>query len=84
MSDETNAYAVKINGYTFISMDAAKSLVEDARMDGWNLALEEAAKVAADYDGPGMESTPDAIWGDAQATKDDIAYYIRAMVREGK
>lgn len=41
--------------------------------------LEEAAKVAESYDGPGMESVPDAIWGDAQATKDDIAYYIRAL-----
>lgn len=45
MTDETNAYAVKINGHTFVSMDAAKSIVDEARVDGWNLALEEAAKV---------------------------------------
>ena len=48
------------------------------------LVLEEAAKVAEAYDGPGMESTPDAIWGDAQATKDDIAYYIRALAGDEK
>lgn len=46
------------------------------------VVLEEAAKVAENYDGPGMESVPDATWGDAQATKDDIAYYIRALVKE--
>lgn len=45
MSDETTAYAVKINGCTFVSLEAAKSLVDDARMDAWNMALEEAAKV---------------------------------------
>jgi hypothetical protein len=43
------------------------------------LVLEEAAKLVEAYDGPGMESVPDAPWGDAQATKDDIAYYIRAL-----
>lgn len=45
MTDETNAYGVKINGVTFISMEAAKSIVDEARQDGWNLALEEAAEV---------------------------------------
>ena len=45
MIDETNAYAVKINGVTFVSMDAAKSIVDEARMDSWNMALEEAARV---------------------------------------
>lgn len=43
MSDETNSYAVKINGCTFISLEAAKTIVDEARLDGWNLALEEAA-----------------------------------------
>ena len=43
MTDETNAYAVKINGHTFLSLDVAKTIVDEARLDGWNLALEEAA-----------------------------------------
>lgn len=43
MIDETNAYAVKINGCTFISLEAARTIVDEARLDGWNLALEEAA-----------------------------------------
>lgn len=46
MTDETDAYAVKINGVYFVSMNAAKDIVDEARQDGWNLALEEAAKVA--------------------------------------
>lgn len=43
MTDETDAYGVKINGVYFVSMDAAKAIVDEARLDGWNLALEEAA-----------------------------------------
>jgi hypothetical protein len=82
MTDETNAYAIKINGYTFISMDAAKSLVDEARMDGWNLALEEAAKVAEDYDGPGLDGGYDRHLGDGYETRRDIAAAIRAMVKE--
>ena len=38
MIDETNAYAVKINGCTFVSLDAAKTIVDEARLDAWNLA----------------------------------------------
>jgi hypothetical protein len=45
MTDETNAYAVKINGCTFLALEAVKSIVDEARLDGWNMALEEAAKV---------------------------------------
>ena len=45
MVDETNAYAVKINGITFVSMAAAKDIVDEARKDAWDMALEEAAKV---------------------------------------
>ena len=72
MTDETNAYAVKINGHTFVSMDAAKSLVDDARMDGWNLALEEAAKVLAAGD-DGHDWSPDG-----------AAAAIRALIKESQ
>ena len=79
MTDETNAYAVKINGHTFISMDAAKSLVEDARMDGWNLALEEAAKIVdsmADDLARDHEPSTAIEWVKSNAAA------IRAMARE--
>ena len=73
MSDELTLKAISAyHGNLHNGMTAALEAVVA-------MVLEEAAKVAESYDGPGMESVPDAIWGDAQATKDDIAYYIRAL-----
>lgn len=53
MLDETNAYAVKINGITFVSMDAAKDIVDKARKDAWDMALEEAEEICRKRQGCG-------------------------------
>jgi len=45
MIDETNAYGVKINGVTFISLPSASEAVKEARKDARDLAFEEAAKI---------------------------------------
>ena len=47
MSDD--AYAVVINGRTYVEMYAAQSLVRQARSEARDNALEEAAKVADSY-----------------------------------
>lgn len=77
MIDETNAYAVKINGCTFISLEAARTIVDEARLDGWNLALEEAAKVAENASFQFTQTTPSTV--EVVDVRHTIAAAIRAL-----
>lgn len=59
----------------------ARALVE-ARQDGRREALEEAADVADQYDGEGLDGGYDCHLGDARRTQRDIAAAIRKLMEQ--
>ena len=73
-------------GYAFAGVDLTDPYTADA--DYWNdyaraaiaVCMEEAAKVAENYDGPGMIGGYDRHLGDGDETRRDIAAAIRALV----
>lgn len=61
------------------TIDALRAALSTARAD----ALEEAARVAEDYEGPGIVGGYNRHLGDGYETRRDIAAAIRAL-KEGK